>query len=81
MASLVIRNLDDRLKERLRVRAAGHGRSMEEEVRVVLRETLEAEDPADDLSELAHDLFGKAGGVMLDAHPPVPVRTAPEFDA
>ncbi|WP_414653816.1 FitA-like ribbon-helix-helix domain-containing protein, partial [Geminicoccus sp.] len=33
MASLTVRNLDPTVKERLRVRAARHGRSMEEEVR------------------------------------------------
>jgi antitoxin FitA len=43
MASVTIRNLDPRLKERLRLRAARHGRSMEEELRVILRITLEAE--------------------------------------
>ena len=31
MASITIRNLDDKVKTRLRIRAAGHGRSMEEE--------------------------------------------------
>ena len=37
MASITIRNLDDDLKQRLRVRAAEHGRSMEEEAREILR--------------------------------------------
>lgn len=36
MASITIRNLDDDVKERLRVRAAGNGRSMEAEVRELL---------------------------------------------
>ena len=36
MASITIRNLDDSLKEALRRRAAGNGRSMEEEVRKIL---------------------------------------------
>ncbi len=35
MATLTIRNLDPAIKERLRVRAAEHGRSMEAEVRVI----------------------------------------------
>ena len=38
MASITIRNLDDDIKQRLRVRAAEHGRSMEEEAREILRE-------------------------------------------
>jgi plasmid stability protein len=38
MASIIIRNLDDALKAKLRVRAARQGRSMEEEVRIILTE-------------------------------------------
>src|SRR5258705_10924595 len=37
MASITIRQLDDELKKRLRLRAASHGRSMEDEARVILR--------------------------------------------
>ena len=37
MASITIRNLDDEIKQRLRVRAAERGRSMEEEARDILR--------------------------------------------
>lgn len=40
MAALTIRDLDDELKARLRVRAAQNGRSMEAEVRALLREVL-----------------------------------------
>ena len=40
MASITIRNLDDDVKTRLRVRAAEHHRSMEEEARVLLREAV-----------------------------------------
>lgn len=40
VASLVIRRLDDEVKARLRVRAAEHNRSMEEEAREILREVL-----------------------------------------
>ena len=41
MATLTIRDLDDDVKQRLRVRAAGFGRSMEEEARQILRAALE----------------------------------------
>src|SRR5579864_2071683 len=41
MASLTVRQLDDALKKLLRLRAARHGRSMEDEVRVILREAAE----------------------------------------
>jgi antitoxin FitA len=40
MPSLLIRGLDDELKRQLRLRAAGNGRSMEEEVRQILRHAL-----------------------------------------
>jgi phosphopantothenoylcysteine decarboxylase / phosphopantothenate---cysteine ligase len=37
MASLTVRQLDDKLKRRLRLRAANNGRSVEDEVRTILR--------------------------------------------
>lgn len=40
MASITIRNLDDDIKQRLRVRAAENGRSMEEEARDILRRVM-----------------------------------------
>lgn len=45
MASLIVRNLDEDLKARLRVRAAQHGRSMEAEVREILRNSLAPAQP------------------------------------
>jgi phosphopantothenoylcysteine decarboxylase / phosphopantothenate---cysteine ligase len=44
MASITIRQLDDKLKQRLRLRAARHGRSMEDEARTILREAAALED-------------------------------------
>lgn len=41
LASITIRNLDDDVKTRLRVRAADNGRSMEEEARLILRDAFE----------------------------------------
>lgn len=43
MATMTIRNIDDQLKTRLRVRAAMHGRSMEDEAREILRASLSAD--------------------------------------
>ena len=45
MASITIRNLDDTLKRRLRIRAAEHGRSMEEEAREILRSAVNDSAP------------------------------------
>jgi len=41
MASMAIRDIDDRRKAKLRLRAAHRGHSMEEEVREILRTALE----------------------------------------
>jgi antitoxin FitA len=43
MAQLVVRNLEDDVKERLRQRARKRGRSMEDEVRDILRNAVLAE--------------------------------------
>jgi len=43
MAQLVVRNLDEDVKAKLRRRASAHGRSMEEEVRAILRDAVKEE--------------------------------------
>src|SRR5262249_34759243 len=43
MASLTIRKLDDAVKAYLRLRSAGNGRSVEEEVRVILGDLIQGE--------------------------------------
>ena len=75
MASLTIRSLDDRLKARLRVRAASHGRSMEEEARQILRAALdESQAPSTNLAECIRRRFAKLGDVQLPIGTPEPVR-------
>ena len=65
MATITIRNLDDELKSRLRVRAAEHGRSMEEEARRILGEALN--DPAHEgLGTRIRERFAALGGVELE---------------
>ncbi len=71
MAALSIRNLDDGVHERLRVRAAEHGRSMEAEVRSILEEAVQDEE-GDDLISAWMKLRDELGGVELD----IPPRTA-----
>ncbi len=63
MATITIRNLDDSTKTRLRVRAASNDRSMEEEVRVILRNALQDDERG--LGTLIHERFAAAGGVEL----------------
>jgi phosphopantothenoylcysteine decarboxylase / phosphopantothenate---cysteine ligase len=55
MASLTVRQLDDRLKKLLRLRAAKSGRSVEDEVRTILREA------AEETGQAALDLVGPSG--------------------
>ena len=43
MASLTVRQLDEKVKKLLRLRAARHGRSMEEEIRDILRDAVKNE--------------------------------------
>ena len=50
MASITIRNLDDDVKHRLRVRAAMHGHSMEEEARAILHHATGEADPPRNLA-------------------------------
>jgi antitoxin FitA len=81
MASITIRNLDDKLKQHLRIRAAQHGRSMEEEARVILRLALaEERSTPPDLGLAIHRRFAPLGGVELPATPREPVREPPRFD-
>lgn len=77
MASITIRNLDERTKARLRVRAAQHGRSMEEEARTVLRAALrEGSFPRGNLAEAIHSRFGSLG-VELRLPGREPIREPP----
>ena len=75
------RNLDDDVKTRLRKRAAGHGRSMEEEARLILADAVEREAaPTKGLGTALHELFKPFGGVELEVSPREPMRKPPQFD-
>lgn len=75
MASLTIRNLEEKLKTRLRVRAASRGRSMEEEARSILRAALsEPSTPGSDLVQRIRRRFAKLGDVDLAIPAREPVR-------
>ena len=78
MASITIRRLDDSLKNRLKQRAAQHGRSMEEEARNILRESLERERPKN-AADIALELFGPTHGFKLDLPPRTSFRPPPDF--
>lgn len=69
MASLLIRDLDDEIKARLRLRAAEHGRSMEAEARALLAAALNSRRPTRGLGSYIRDQFAELGGVELDLPP------------
>jgi plasmid stability protein len=80
MASLTIRNLDDPLKAKLRIRAAEHGHSMEEEARGILRSALSTERSAAENPFLEmHRRFAALGGVELPELTRAPGRAPPDF--
>jgi plasmid stability protein len=82
MATLTIRNVDERVKRRLQVRAALNGRSMEAELREILSAAVEeapvATEPEEGLGTAIHKLFAPLGGVELQipprrkSHRPIP---------
>ena len=66
MASITIRRLDEGVKARLRVRAARHGRSMEEEAREILKTELAAQPAgSSNLAQSIRRRFARVGGVEL----------------
>jgi len=78
MASLSIRDLDDDVRDRLRIRAARHGRSMEAEVRAILTAAVAETRPARGLVGTLRDRIVAEGGVDLDLPPrAVPPRDIP----
>jgi plasmid stability protein len=80
MASITIRNLDEDIKRRLRVRAAEHGRSMEEEARDILRQVVGQPSAPRNLGQAIHARFAAAGGVDLPPAHRSAVRPATDFE-
>lgn len=80
MASITIRRLQESLKGRLRVRAAHHGRSMEEEAREILKAALSNETSGRrNLAESIRGRFAGLGGVELPEVPREPMRRPPKL--
>lgn len=73
MAALSIRDLDDSVKEKLRLRATQHGRSMEAEIRAILTAAVADEAPRTELFSALTERFSRLGGVDLD----IPPRSTP----
>lgn len=81
MGTLTIRNLEDPLKSRLRLRAAARNRSMEEEARQILRAALqETSAPTEDLGSRIRARFAALGDIRLVLEPREPPNEPPQFD-
>lgn len=75
MASITIRQLEETTKRKLRLRAARHGRSMEQEAREILKAELSKPDEQPkDLGKAIRDIFAPLGGVELKIPPRGPIR-------
>ena len=80
MATITIRNLDDDVKTRLQMRAAANHRSMEEEVRIILRDAVKDwRTGPPDLAEFSRECFASVGGVEIELPPRGPMREPPDF--
>jgi antitoxin FitA len=73
MASITIRQLEENTKRKLRIRAARHGRSMEQEAREILKTALSMPDEQPDLAEAIRRRFARFGGVELKIPPREPI--------
>jgi plasmid stability protein len=81
MASMTIRDIDDKLKSRLRIQAAHHGRSMEDEARDILRTALSVEPTKTrGLAETIRARVESFGGVELEIAPREAMREPVKLD-
>lgn len=78
MSTLTIRNIDDDIKERLRIQAARHGRSMEEEVRIILKRSVGGPNGAQ-VWALSRQLFSGEQGLELPEIPRSKDRPSTDF--
>jgi antitoxin FitA len=84
MTSILISNVDDDLEQRLKVRAAEHGRSIEAEARAILRlalgggenETIAAGNLGDSIRAIVEPI----GGIEFDIPPRKQIREPPKFE-
>jgi plasmid stability protein len=84
MTSIIIPNVDDDLEQRLKVRAAEHGRSIEAEARAILRLALggnggEGATPGN-LGDSIRAIVEPVGGIELDIPPRKQMREPPKFE-
>ena len=75
MATIIIRNLEEDTKRKLKIRAAMNGRSMEQEAREILKSALaQTSKRRPNLAESIRAIFGPLGGVELERLPREAIR-------
>ena len=80
MATLTVRQFDDGLKEQLRIKAAHNHRSVEAEVRAILKNALSSNGaPTSGLGSAIHELFKDTGNVDLQLPHRSMAREIPDF--
>lgn len=80
MASVTVRNLDESVKKKLRLRAVRHGWSMEQEIRQILQQTVAPEQMAgESLAQRVHERFAGFNLAALPIPGRKPARRPPEF--
>jgi plasmid stability protein len=81
MSTMTLRGLDEQLKQRLALRAASHGRSMEDEAHNILRTALaQEEEEGRSLVEAIRSRIEPFGGVNLQIAPREGMRDAPRLE-
>lgn len=81
MSSITVRNLDESIKNSLRLRAARHGWSMEQEVRQILQQTVAPEQAANiSFAERVNSRFAGLNAESISIPTRQTVRTPPELD-
>ncbi len=83
MTDFTILDIDDDLRQRLKQRAAQHGKSMQAEARDILRDALAAEPSVavpGNLADAIRAIVEPLGGIELEPFPRQPVREPPTFE-
>jgi Plasmid stability protein len=71
VAAISVRDLDESVTARLKIRAARHGRSMEAEVRAILTGAVEVDDERLNLAQAIRQRFAEVEGAEVK----IPSRT------
>jgi plasmid stability protein len=80
VASITIRNLDDEVKRLLRIRAAEHGRSMEDEARDILRNAVCEPKPPTNLATAIRARIAPSDRMDIDLQKREPMPEPPQLD-